>query len=88
MEFFNAFDLKEITSVTLILFAIIDVVGTVPVIIELKRKAGSIDAERASVAVPIEAGCRLPPQPSPVFTGERVPTVGRLTTPQSALSGL
>jgi protein ImuB len=26
--------------------------------------------ERASVAVPIEAGCRPPPQPSPVFTGE------------------
>jgi len=51
MTFLQAFDLKEITSVTLILFAIIDVVGTVPVIIELKRKAGRIDAERASVAV-------------------------------------
>ena len=48
---FQAFDLKEITSVTLILFAIIDVVGTVPVIIELKRKAGRIDAERASLTV-------------------------------------
>ncbi|MBW4890607.1 MarC family protein [Mucilaginibacter sp. HMF5004] len=51
MTFLQAFDLKEITSVTLILFAIIDVVGTVPVIIELKRKAGRIDAERASLAV-------------------------------------
>ena len=51
MTFLQAFDVKEITSVTLILFAIIDVVGTVPIIIELKRKAGSIDAERASVAV-------------------------------------
>jgi multiple antibiotic resistance protein len=51
MNLLDTFDLKEITSVTLILFAIIDVVGTVPVIIELKRKAGRIDAERASVAV-------------------------------------
>ena len=51
MDFLNAFNVREITSVTLILFAIIDVVGTVPVIIELKRKAGSIDAERASIAV-------------------------------------
>jgi multiple antibiotic resistance protein len=51
MDFLDGFDIKEITSVTLILFAIIDVVGTVPVIIELKRKAGRIDAERASMAV-------------------------------------
>jgi multiple antibiotic resistance protein len=51
MNILESFDLKEITSVTLILFAIIDVVGTVPVIIELKRKAGRIDAERASLAV-------------------------------------
>ncbi len=51
MDFFDGFDIKEITSVTLILFAIIDVVGTVPVIIELKRKAGRIDAEKASLAV-------------------------------------
>jgi multiple antibiotic resistance protein len=50
MSFLQAFDLKEITSITLILFAIIDVVGTVPVIIELKRKAGGhIDAEKASL---------------------------------------
>jgi multiple antibiotic resistance protein len=51
MTFLDGFDIKEITSVTLILFAIIDVVGTVPVIIELKRKAGRIDAEKASLAV-------------------------------------
>jgi multiple antibiotic resistance protein len=52
MSFLQAFDLKEITSITLILFAIIDVVGTVPVIIELKRKAGGhIDAEKASLVV-------------------------------------
>lgn len=49
-EFFK-FDPKEILSVTLILFAIIDIVGTIPVIIELQRKAGSIAAEKASLTV-------------------------------------
>jgi len=49
-EYFT-FDAREILSVTLILFAIIDIVGTIPVIIELQRKAGSIAAEKASLAV-------------------------------------
>ena len=51
MSSFFVFNIREIISVTLILFAIIDVVGTIPVIIELQRKAGSIEAEKASVAV-------------------------------------
>lgn len=51
MSDFFVFDPKEILSVTLILFAIIDIVGTIPVIIELQRKAGYIAAEKASLAV-------------------------------------
>src|ERR1700748_1261553 len=51
MSEFFVFDIKEITSVTLILFAIIDIVGTVPVIIELQRKAGYIASEKASLTV-------------------------------------
>lgn len=51
MSEYFIFDPREILSVTLILFAIIDIVGTVPVIIELQRKAGSIAAEKASIAV-------------------------------------
>lgn len=51
MSEYFVFDPREILSVTLILFAIIDIVGTVPVIIELQRKAGSIAAEKASLAV-------------------------------------
>jgi len=45
------FNVKEILSVTTILFAIIDVLGAIPVIIELRRKAGHIQSEKASVAV-------------------------------------
>jgi multiple antibiotic resistance protein len=51
MSQYFVFDPKEILSVTLILFAIIDIVGTIPVIIEMQRKAGSIAAEKASLTV-------------------------------------
>lgn len=44
------FNLKEILSVTMILFAIIDILGAIPVIIELRKKAGGhIQSEKASV---------------------------------------
>ena len=45
------FILKEIITVTMILFAIIDILGAIPVIIELRQKAGHIQSEKASVAV-------------------------------------
>jgi len=42
---------REVLSVTMILFAIIDILGAIPVIIELKQRAGYIQAEKASIAV-------------------------------------
>lgn len=42
---------KEILSVTMILFAIIDIIGSVPVIIEMRQRAGHVESEKASVAV-------------------------------------
>jgi multiple antibiotic resistance protein len=47
----HPFILKEIVSVTMILFAIIDILGAIPVIIELRQKAGHIQSEKASIAV-------------------------------------
>lgn len=47
----GAFNLKEIISVTMILFAIIDILGAIPVIIEMRQRAGHIQSEKASVAV-------------------------------------
>lgn len=40
---------KEIATVTMILFAVIDIIGSVPVIIDIRQKAGSIRAERATL---------------------------------------
>lgn len=47
-HFFNP---NEILSVTMILFAIIDILGAIPVIIELRQRVGHIESEKASVAV-------------------------------------
>jgi multiple antibiotic resistance protein len=42
-------DQKQILSVTMILFAIIDIIGAIPVIIALRKKAGQIQSEKASL---------------------------------------
>lgn len=43
------FNGNQILSVTMILFAIIDVLGSIPVIIQLRQKAGHIESEKASL---------------------------------------
>jgi len=45
------FIFKEILSVTMILFAIIDILGAIPVIIQLRQRSGHIESEKASIAV-------------------------------------
>jgi len=42
-------NIKEILTATMVLFAVIDIVGSVPVIIELRRKVGHIQSEKASI---------------------------------------
>jgi multiple antibiotic resistance protein len=42
---------REVLSVTMILFAIIDILGAIPVLIEMRQRAGHIQSERASLAV-------------------------------------
>lgn len=39
---------KEIITASLILFAVIDIVGSIPVIIDLRQKVGHIQSEKAS----------------------------------------
>jgi len=43
------FDYKQILSVTMILFAIIDILGSIPVVISLRNKVGHIQSEKASI---------------------------------------
>lgn len=43
------FSLKEIFSVTLTLFAVIDILGSVPVIIQIRQREGKIHSEKATL---------------------------------------
>lgn len=43
------FNFKEIVSVTLILFSVIDVLGSLPVIVDFRRKLGKIESEKTTV---------------------------------------
>jgi multiple antibiotic resistance protein len=40
---------KEILSVTLILFSVIDIVGSIPIVIDLRKKEGKIHSMRATI---------------------------------------
>lgn len=43
------FDLKEILSVTLILFSVIDILGSIPIVINLRKKVGHIQSGKATI---------------------------------------
>jgi multiple antibiotic resistance protein len=40
---------KEIISVSLILFSVIDILGSIPIVIDLRKKTGNIHAEQATL---------------------------------------
>lgn len=42
-------DFKEIVTVGMVLFAVIDIVGTIPIMVDLKSKHGHIESEKASL---------------------------------------
>ena len=41
--------IKEIFTTFMVLFAVIDIVGNIPIIIDLRKKAGHIQSEKASI---------------------------------------
>jgi len=43
------FNFKEIFTATMILFAVIDIIGNIPIIIDLRKKVGHIQSEKASI---------------------------------------
>lgn len=42
-------DLNEIITISMVLFAVIDIVGSIPIIVNLKAKVGVIESEKASI---------------------------------------
>ncbi|QKJ29316.1 MarC family protein [Mucilaginibacter mali] len=75
-----AFDPKQILSVTMILFAIIDILGAIPIIIDLRQRVGHIESEKASIAVLVLMVIFL-------FVGEELLNVIGLDIPSFAIAG-
>ncbi|SCY77128.1 MarC family protein [Flavobacterium caeni] len=46
-------DIKEIITVSMVLFAVIDIVGTIPIIVDLRNRHGHIESEKASAVAGI-----------------------------------
>ncbi len=73
-------DPRQILSVTMILFAIIDILGAIPIIIDLRQRVGEIESEKASLAVLILMVLFL-------FVGEELLKVIGLDIPSFAIAG-
>jgi multiple antibiotic resistance protein len=43
------FNIKEILTVTAIMFAVIDIIGAIPVLVSLKQRMGEIQSEKAAI---------------------------------------
>ncbi|MGO2103149.1 MAG: MarC family protein [Psychroflexus halocasei] len=46
---FGIFDFKQIFTAGMILFAVIDIIGSIPIIVNLRQKVGHIQSEKASI---------------------------------------
>ncbi|GAB3908058.1 MarC family protein [Mucilaginibacter boryungensis] len=80
MSSYFILDPKQILSVTMILFAIIDILGAIPIIIDLRQRVGHIESEKASVAVLVLMVLFL-------FVGEELLKIIGLDIPSFAIAG-
>jgi len=53
MEIFADFSIKEVVTSFMVLFAVIDIIGSVPIVVTLQQKFGQIEAGRASITAGI-----------------------------------
>ena len=53
MDAFEHFSIKEIVTCFMVLFAVIDIIGSIPIIVSLKQKFGHIESEKASIVAGI-----------------------------------
>jgi multiple antibiotic resistance protein len=49
LNIFHQLNMKAVLSVSMILFAVIDIIGSLPIIIDIRRKTGHIHAEGATL---------------------------------------
>lgn len=53
MEFDLGFSWRETFTVTMILFAVIDILGSIPIIVDLRNRVGHIQSEKASIVAAV-----------------------------------
>jgi len=74
------FNFKEILTATMILFAVIDIIGSLPIIISLREKAGHIQSEKASIIAAVLMIVFL-------FLGERILNLIGINVNEFAVAG-
>src|SRR5690625_5325135 len=48
-----SFDFKDFATASMVLFAVIDVIGSIPIVISLREKVGHINSGRASLVASV-----------------------------------
>lgn len=74
------FNFKEIATATMVLFAVIDIIGSIPIIISLKEKSGTIKSGRASFIAAIVLIVFL-------FVGEKILSLIGINVYEFAVAG-
>ncbi|MDN3596143.1 MarC family protein [Zunongwangia endophytica] len=46
---FKLFDLRQVFTAGMVLFAVIDIIGSIPIVLDLRKKVGHIQSEKASI---------------------------------------
>ncbi len=74
------FNFKEILTATMILFAVIDIIGSIPIIVSLREKVGHIQSEKASIIAAVLMIVFL-------FLGERILNLIGINVHEFAVAG-
>lgn len=74
------FNLTEIISATMVLFAVIDIIGSIPIILDIKKKAGEVHPEKATLVAMVIMFAFL-------FVGERIITFIGIDVNSFAVAG-
>ncbi|GAB5401087.1 MAG: MarC family protein [Aureisphaera sp.] len=74
------FNFKEIATATMVLFAVIDIVGSIPIIISLREKSGKIKSGRASIIAAVVLTMFL-------FVGEEILNLIGINVNEFAVAG-
>ena len=74
------FSLTEIISATMVLFAVIDIIGSIPIILDIKKRAGEVHPEKATLVAMVIMFAFL-------FVGERIITFIGIDVNSFAVAG-